>query len=277
MPLIHSSSLLGFVALEKMPLSFTLTYEDTDLLKTVGRQVASYLAQSLADQALSESRQFDAYNKFTAFIMHDLKNLIAQQSLVVRNAARHKKNPEFVEDAIQTISNSVDRMNRLLKKLKRRDPQPLGQNIRLQSMLLETIDRCSAMQPRPVLVDAADNEADERVDDVVVFAEAEPLAMVLTHVIRNAQDATPDNGSVAVSLNCEAGTAVIRITDSGSGMDAEFIRERLFKPFDSTKGSKGMGIGAYQVRQFVTDNGGSIDVGSTPGEGTSFTIRLPCI
>ena len=53
--------------------------------------------------------------------MHDLKNLIAQQSLVVRNAAKHKDNPEFIDDAIATVDNSVNRMNRILDQLRRGD------------------------------------------------------------------------------------------------------------------------------------------------------------
>ena len=85
----------------------SLTWEDLDLLKTVSRQIASYLDRHEAAEMLAESRQFEAFNKLTAFIMHDLKNLIAQQALVVENAAKHRENPAFFEDAIRTIDNSV--------------------------------------------------------------------------------------------------------------------------------------------------------------------------
>ncbi len=117
-PLIESDKLLGFVVLARSRAMRDLTWEDHDLLKTVGRQVAGHLALNESAQLLAETRQFQAYNKLTAFLMHDIKNLIAQQSLVVRNAAKHKDNPEFIDDAIATVDNSVRRMQRLLEQLR---------------------------------------------------------------------------------------------------------------------------------------------------------------
>ena len=95
------------------------------------------------------------------------------------------------------------------------------------------------------------------------------------HLIRNAQDATDDSGTIDVSLVVEGNNAVISISDTGSGMTPEFIRERLFRPFDSTKGSQSMGIGAYQAREYVRQLGGTLEVTSKVGEGTRFDIRLP--
>jgi len=71
------------------------------------------------------------------------------------------------------------------------------------------------------------------------------------------------------------GAALIEVVDDGAGMEPDFVRERLFRPFDTTKGSKGMGIGAYQARTFVVEAGGSLRVESEPGKGTRFAIRLP--
>ena len=68
---------------------------------------------------------------------------------------------------------------------------------------------------------------------------------------------------------------MLTIEDDGCGMEPEFIRTRLFRPFDTTKGSKGMGIGAYQARTLVMDAGGSLRVESEPGVRTRFTIWLP--
>jgi signal transduction histidine kinase len=100
---------------------------------------------------------------------------------------------------------------------------------------------------------------------------------VLEHVIRNAQDSVGGGGAgeVSVTLERRAAEAEIAIADTGAGMDARFVRERLFRPFDSTKGSKGMGIGAYQAREYVRQLGGDVEVQSSPGRGTRFLIRLP--
>jgi signal transduction histidine kinase len=98
--------------------------------------------------------------------------------------------------------------------------------------------------------------------------------MALYHAIRNAQDATSADGEVVVALEPGDGHCIIRIADTGRGMDEEFVRERLFKPFDSTKGAQGMGIGAYQLRETVQAIGGQLRIESQPGVGTTVTIEL---
>jgi signal transduction histidine kinase len=107
-----------------------------------------------------------------------------------------------------------------------------------------------------------------------VLADPDRFAAVLDHVLRNAQEATPE-GSVSVHLGASQGEVMLVVRDTGAGMDPVFIRERLFRPFDSTKGSKGMGIGAYQAREYVQSLGGHVEVQSSPGEGTAFSIILP--
>jgi signal transduction histidine kinase len=101
------------------------------------------------------------------------------------------------------------------------------------------------------------------------------FAMVAAHLIRNAQEATGAEGKVEVRARREGPHAVITIEDDGCGMDPEFVRTRLFKPFDSTKGSKGMGIGAYQAREYVRSVGGWLEVETRPGQGTTLRIILP--
>jgi putative PEP-CTERM system histidine kinase len=266
-PLISSEMLIGFIVLFQSSSAFRLTFEEIDLLRTSGRQIAAYLAQYQADQQLAEARQFEAFNRLTAFVMHDLKNLIAQQSLVVRNAGKHKGNPEFFEDAIATIDNSVARMSRLLKQLQSGESAGPRQAVRLADALQEAIARCSGRRPEPEL------EMPEQ--DLLANLERERFVTVLSHLVRNAQDATDDDGSVRVCLRSSGENAEIEISDDGAGMEPDFLRNRLFRPFDSTKGSKGMGIGAYQARAFIVDSGGRLDVWSEPGRGSRFTISLP--
>lgn len=265
LPLLTESELLGFMVLAE-PLDSSLTWEDLDLLKTVGRQVASYLDRHEAAELLAESRQFDAFNKLTAFIMHDLKNLIAQQALVVRNAAKHRDNPDFFEDAIQTIDNSVNRMSNLLRKLQQSEPSEL-RSLELHKVVMEAVKRCKDQRPTPSLRLEA--------TDIRVDADYDRLIMTLTHVIKNAQDATDEGGFVDITLRREGTEAVITVEDNGSGMEAEFVKSQLFRPFVTTKSGKGMGIGAYQTREFISSLGGGVEVDSAPGEGTTFILRIP--
>ncbi len=266
-PILELDRLAGFFVLYDPPPPFELTYEDRDLLKMVGRHVATQLAQRDADRKLAESRQFEAYNRLTAFMMHDLKNSVAQLQLIVANAERHKLKPEFMEDTVGTIANTVDRMKRLIDQIRNAPTNARTQVIRLDDLVTGAVARCSPRQPVPVL---------QREDGcaICVKADAERLSAVLEHVIRNAQDAAPE-GQVSVRVTEVEGEAVIVVTDTGQGMDPEFVRERLFRPFDSTKGFKGMGIGAYQTREYVQLLGGHVEVQSTPGQGTSFSITLP--
>jgi signal transduction histidine kinase len=111
--------------------------------------------------------------------------------------------------------------------------------------------------------------------DVYLNADSERLTVVIEHLIRNAQDATNPDGKIKVSASEEGGVATISITDTGCGMSPDFISERLFRPFDSTKSSESMGIGAYQAREYARMLGGHLEVRSQEGEGTTFSLRLP--
>jgi putative PEP-CTERM system histidine kinase len=199
--------------------------------------------------------------------MHDLKNSVAQLQLLVSNAAKHRHNPEFVDDAIDTIANTVERMTRLIDQLQSREAHSSERRVDLAAVLQAAVSRSEVRAPAPqVLVDA---------HDYTVMADPARLAAVFDHIIRNAQDAAGTTGEVRVTLSGTAGLCEVQIADNGPGMAPEFIRDRLFKPFDSTKGSKGMGIGAYQARAYVQQQRGSIEVQSSPAQGTRFTIRLP--
>ncbi len=265
-PLLQLDRLMGFVLLYDPPPPFDLTYEDRDLLKTVGRHVATQIAQHEADRKLTESRQFEAYNRLTAFMMHDLKNSAAQLRLIVDNYERHRRNPEFIDDAMGTIANAVERITRLIDQLRGSSVPERLVRLDLGELAREAVARCSTRHPRPALLGC---------EAVLVHANPERLTTVIEHVIRNAQDATNAAGSVSVAVAARDGRAQLVVSDTGLGMDAEFVRDRLFRPFDSTKGAKGMGIGAYQVREYIHRLDGSVEVQSSPGQGTRFTISMP--
>ncbi|MDH3901348.1 MAG: PEP-CTERM system histidine kinase PrsK, partial [Gammaproteobacteria bacterium] len=268
-PLIVHDHMLGFIVLARSPAQHHFNWEDSDLIKTAGRQAAVHLAQLEASRSLAEAQQFEACNRLTAYVMHDLKNLIAQLSLVVTNASKHKNNPQFMEDAINTVDNSVQKMNRLLSHLRSDTLQSheATPDIELCSVLGEVVETMSSGKPVPSL--------DCQAEGILLSANRERFGAIIGHIIRNAQDATPDDGRIMVRLFKRSDRAIIEVQDTGTGMDKEFIRKRLFRPFDSTKGKSGMGIGVYESRDYVNRLGGDIEVISRVGEGTTFRIRLP--
>ena len=267
-PLLFHDELLGLVVLARPRVEPPLNFEDYDLLRTVGRQAAAHLAQLQAAQALAQARQFEVCSRLSAYVMHDLKNLIAQLSLVVSNAARHKHNPQFMEDAIQTVENSVDKMNRLLAHLRSGGgPDRQAADVDLCEVLRDAVQTMSAGLPQPKL--------DCQALGLQARADRDRLTAVVGHMIRNAQDATPDDGLVIVRIFKQHELAVIEVQDNGCGMDEAFIRDRLFKPFETTKGESGMGIGVYETREFIQSLGGEVTVLSRPGEGTTFRLTVP--
>ena len=266
-PLVLEDRLIGLVVLAQARARRAIDWEDLDLLRTAGSQVAGTLAQAANARRLAEARQFEGFIRLTAFLMHDLKNVAAQQSLLLQNAARHRNNPAFVDDMLATVDNAVQRITRLLEQLRGEAAPVVRARVRLEEVVERALAECGAQAPRPVFAPPRESSW--------VRADAGQLATVLGHLIRNAQDAATPQGHVAVRLGSGEGQAIIEIEDDGMGMDEDFIRNRLFKPFFTTKASKGMGIGAYQAREYVQALGGTLVVQSTPGRGSVFTVGLP--
>ena len=267
-PLLHQTQLLGFTVLTHARAKYQMNWEVRDILRTAGRQAAGYLALLEVNVKLASARQFEAFNRLSAFIVHDLKNIVAQLALVERNAQIHKNNPEFIDDAITTVSNATQNMNRLLAQL--RMPQMINDSIstvNLVNIIEQVVKHRSAAMPVP--------EVEFTQSSIDVLADKDRLASVIEHLVQNAQEATDSDGFVRLRLYAHEQQAKIEIEDNGSGMDEEFIREELFKPFVTTKGNAGMGIGAYEAREVIRSLGGSIDVESQPKKGTLFCLTIP--
>ncbi len=265
-PLLHYERLVGVVLLARPPMARQLDWEDFDLLRVVGRQLASYLAEQTSQDALGEAQRFDEFNRRIAFVMHDIKNLASQLSLLARNAEKHADNPAFRTDMILTLRNSTDKLQSLLDRLgrygsmggKEREEFDLG-------ALLGKI--CGQYADRHTVTLISD-------DTCSVKADAEALEQALVHLVQNAIEVSDENSPVLLELRKESGSAVIEIVDSGEGMSPDFIRTKLFKPFHSSKPG-GFGIGAYEARELVRAMGGRLDVESREGLGTRFVLRLP--
>ncbi len=267
-PLLYQQAALGVMFLKRSDISSSINWEDRDLLKAGGRQAAIMLAQYQSEQLLSEARQFEAYHRLSTYVMHDLKNILAQLTLVVTNSAKHKHNPEFIDDALYTIQNSVDRMTRLLQQMKSGQREMQHTQVSIRDAILAAVESRQHAAPRPACQQLPP-------EDTTIETDFNQLVNIFCHLLQNAQEATPSDGTISVASDYTDGSIVITITDTGCGMTEEFIKHRLFKPFDSTKGLTGMGIGVYESRQYVQSLGGHLDVTSSPGQGSCFTISIP--
>ncbi|RZV49341.1 MAG: PEP-CTERM system histidine kinase PrsK, partial [Sphingomonadaceae bacterium] len=265
-PLQHNGLLVGLVVLGAPAHRRALDWEDFDLMKTAGKQAASNFAEALGQEALAKAQRFEEFNRRFAFIMHDIKNLVSQLSLLSRNAERHADNPDFRADMVATLKGSVGKMNTLLARLS--PGAQSGEGHAAPTRLKDIVAFAIAAKRRDHEVMLVGDS------DVWALADGAQLEQALGHLIQNAVDAS-DNGEPVIVRVEPAGTDVaITVADRGEGMDADFVRTRLFEPFVSTKDG-GFGIGAYEARSLVHAMGGRLSVESRRDDGTSFTIHLP--
>ena len=265
-PLIHFDRLAGAVLVSRPPLARTLDWEDFDMLRVAGRQVASYLAEARGQEALSDAKQFDEFNRRFAFIMHDIKNLVSQLTLVTRNAERHADKPEFRADMIATLQSSTGKMNDLLERLSQHNT---GRAEEPRSVVLGPLVTQLAGAKRiqhPVIV----------AGNMALCAMADPVRLegALGHLLQNAIDASDPAEPVTITVMKQGEETGIEIADKGHGMTLDFVRGQLFRPFASTKDG-GFGIGAFEARTIISGMGGRLTVDSEPGQGTRFMIWLP--
>ncbi|WP_321323498.1 XrtA/PEP-CTERM system histidine kinase PrsK [uncultured Parasphingorhabdus sp.] len=265
-PLVHFDRLAGLMLLARPRIDRKLDWEDLDMLRVVGRQVASYLAESRSQQSLSEAQRFDEFNRRMAFIMHDIKNLVSQLSLLARNAKRHADNPEFQLDMIETLQDSADRMNGLLERLSQHnksnpeEPKP----VKVADLVRTIIEKKRLLHS----LESGD------VEDLTIFADPARVEQILGHLIQNAIDASEDDQTITINARRRDLSVAIEVCDRGIGMSAEFVRNQLFKPFSSSK-QGGFGIGAYEARELARGMKGRLEVESTEHVGSRFTLILP--
>lgn len=271
-PLIYHDLLIGFIVLDHATArKKTFNWEDSDLLKTAARQVAAFLEQMNAAKALAEAKQFENFNKVSTYVIHDIKNLVAQLSLISSNAEKHKDNPLFMEDVFKTINNSVGKMNKMMEVVSGKVMTTKSSKINIILVLEELVHNRQISGGKPIPILGCESSS------LYVKADKNQLIAILGHLVQNAQDATDDNGKITIAQKRSTEGVVIEIDDTGSGMSEDFIKNNLFKPFKTTKGIKGMGVGVYEAREIILALGGQIEVNSELDVGTCFRLTIPIV
>ena len=267
-PIFMNKSVYGFFLLALPEEQGVLNWEDRDLLFSISKQLSNYLSLNEANESLAESKQFDAFNRMSAFLVHDLKNVQAQLALINSNAKRHRDNPAFVDDVFETIELATGRLDKVLTQLRNKQmAESAKKDTDVQALIQSVIEQRNVQLP---------NVTAQLSLDKMISVDEETLSSVLNHLIQNAQEATNENGWVKIIAQMKTNALHITISDSGCGMSADFIANRLFKPFDTTKGNAGMGIGVYEAKQFVESVHGTMQVTSRENEGSHFEIVIPC-
>jgi len=247
-----------------------INWEVQDILIMAGRQLATHLIQNKNAKALAVAKQFEAYNQFSTFIIHDLKNIDTQLKLMAINKKKHGDNPKFIKSVYQTIDNLSEKFSKLINQVKT-PGKTKAEKLSLRKVLEQVVSLRDHQSPRPNL------NWQVSYDDIEIEGIVNEFTNILCHLVENAQQATDELGRVDIDIFIQDKVVTIKIKDTGQGMSADFIRNQLFRPFTSTKGKKGMGIGVYQAKTYILEHKGTIHVESEFGQGTEFCIELPVI
>jgi putative PEP-CTERM system histidine kinase len=271
-PIYNDQEFWGVVVMQGSDnTSKKLNWELRDYLTAVNAQISNFLFHHQAAQELAENAQFAAFTRMSAFVVHDLKNVLAQIDLILSNAEQHKDNPEFIEDTFETLQHTKARMDKMLYQLTEKNASHQGPDslVSLADCIKQVVERrCASYLPVPSVRVSS---------ETLVVLDKEKFSNVIYHLVSNAQQATSDDGTVDINveLSVDEKHMLINIVDTGCGMSEDFINKRLFKPFDTTKGNAGMGIGAFDAKAYLEKIGGQLIVQSEQQQGTTFTLRIP--
>ncbi len=270
-PLRRENELVAIVGLKNLGDARSLNWEDHDLLKAAGQQMASYLGLYEATSRLYEQREFAAFNRLSTFVVHDLKNVAAQLELITQNANKFGDNPEFIKDSFETVQSANQRLGKMLKQLRRKEsPEKRVAKTYLPDMVEMLQTQLGTIQ------------IESKVPEVYVFGTQEQLVNIIMHLDDNAQQAVKakeenNQGTVRHRIEAHNDDLYWHIIDQGVGMSEEFMRDSLFKPFETTKGNAGMGIGVYQCRYLLRGFDGDLIIRSRLHEGTHCTAILSLV
>ena len=275
-PVTKNNQIVGAMLIGKEDYAhWELSWETRDFLNALSQHLHRYYEAQMSQQKLNESAQLLAFSQMTAFVTHDMKNVYAQLSMITKNAKDHRDNPKFVDDVFDDLEGMERRMKKMLDQLtskKRNDSDRKSQKVHVMPIIESIVS-----DPTSTKLNITPKINGEIGDDVFFYGDEERFNNVIRHIIENAQQAAAEKDMpwVSVDCNCTKKHVIITIEDNGVGMDEKFIKERLFKPFDTTKGNSGMGLGVYDAKVFSEDHDGTLNVDSEVNKGTKISLTIP--
>ena len=270
LPLVAAERLVGLMVLADRVNGIPYSHEELDLLKCIGDQLAAALLNCELTEVVLQAKELEAFQTLSTFFVHDLKNAANGLSLMLQNLPTHFDDPEFRSDTVRGVGRTVDRINQLILKLGslRRELQLTQTPCRLDLLCGEVLDGLAAK------MDGTWSLQRDLPEVPTLRLDQEAIKSVVTNLVLNAHEALNGPGEVRVATRVTPQGVTLEVSDTGSGMSPDFVRNLLFRPFHSTK-TNGLGIGMFQCKKIIEAHGGSVAVASQPGTGTRFTILMP--
>jgi hypothetical protein len=275
-PLFDGKELVGTIGLERRDEDDPFTYEDVALLDSISAHVAAALRTMELAREVVETREMELMSHWSSMLLHDLKNYLAPLRMAATNLVEYKDRPEIGVVCAGDINRVTDRMEKLVHTLAelRRD-SALGREALCPNQLVREAIAGLQVAARPSIAVDLQLRAEQSV-------QGDPglLRRVLENLITNAVEAMSGVGTLSICTEDYkangASKVQFRVTDTGCGIPDEFLRDRLFRPFATTK-RKGLGLGLYQCRSIIRAHGGDLRVESRVGAGSVFEITLAAL
>jgi hypothetical protein len=269
-PLMLEAKLVGVFALSKSRYGVPFDTEDLALINTIAKQAASSLMRAQLAEYIVRSKELETFHLFSTFVIHDLKNFVSMLSLVAQNMEKNFGNPAFQKDAVASVSQTVEKMNRMMARLSvlSSAPIPCKTQTDLNELIRGLMGEMKGILRSRIVVEYRDLPK--------IWVDPEQMMTVLRNLVRNADEATSNGGEIRLATEVKDGKVLFSVSDNGCGIPREYMEGELFTLFSSTK-SDGFGIGLYQAKRIVESHGGRIEAESEVGKGSTFRIRLPAV
>lgn len=272
-PLSANQDIIGFILQGEDQSGEPYRQDDFEILKAMTTQAAVQIKNIKLTKELMDEKEMETFHRMSTFIMHDLKNLTNSLFLLNQNAKINIGNPEFQQDAIKTIENTITRMKGLIERLlpASGDIEIKKEQVDMKSLVGSAIKKIPLIENKNVIIITTDME---HIAVPLLNIDTDAMEMVFLNLLTNAYESIKEKGKITVSAFINEDSVELKISDNGVGMSKEFIETSLFKPFKTTK-KQGFGIGLFQCKSIIEAHGGNIDIESEEGKGTIFTVRLP--
>jgi putative PEP-CTERM system histidine kinase len=282
-PLRADQEALGAIVLADRVNGANYTAEELELLQCIAGQMTSGLLTLRLANEVARARELEAFRTMSAFFVHDLKNAAASLNLMLKNLPVHFDDPAFREDALRGVGNTARRIDEMIARLSalRRRPEFKFVETDLNQLVSDAVARLDGMPGVELVKELQPLPG--------IHADREQVQSVVTNLLLNARDAVSGEraenhasrtmgpgGRIQVRTEHREGRVVLTVADNGCGMSPAYVKDSLFRPFQSTK-QKGLGIGLFQSRMVVEAHQGSIQVDSDIGKGTTVRVSFPAM
>lgn len=269
-PVSIGDQLTGLIGLGPEYTGGQYSYDDFDLLSVLGSQTASALLAVRMTEELAHAREQQAWNKLSTFVLHDIKNAATMLSMLQTNAPAHIHKPEFQDDMLELVDDTIKRMNRVEQRLTTLKDEiiPTFKIVQLSDFLKECSSSISARLTSMTITIQCEDSIKVNSDPALLFS-------IMENLLLNAYE---EKNDAVVQINVNDGEnnewAIVELLDNGPGIAEDLLPVSLFEPFKTTKES-GSGIGLWQVKNVISSIGGNITAENRADTGARFILELP--